>query len=383
MRRRPVAAVPRWRRRMQPPAPGCCCRRDTRRIRRELKPRDGFLLVTLGWLLLSASAAHAAAAGAAGAVASRDAFFEAMSGLTTTGSTVLDRARSTCRRRSTSGAHSLHWFGGLGDHRHGARRAAAAGRGRHAALQGRGAGPGQGREARAAHHRDRQARCGSSTRCSPSSASWRCGSAACPGSTPSATPSRRSASAASPPTTPSVAYFNSPAIELVLMALMLVASLNFARHFDGAAAAVAASPTSRTRKCSAILVVLAAERAWASRCCSPWHGVYRDFMQSLRHAAFNVVSHGHHQRASPRQDYQSWPVFAPYLDAVPVVHRLQHRLDRRRHQDVPRAAAGAPGGPRAQAARAPRAPWRRCASAGGRCPTASASRCWPSSSCTS
>ena len=26
----------------------------TRRFRRELKPRDGFLLVTLGWLLMSA-----------------------------------------------------------------------------------------------------------------------------------------------------------------------------------------------------------------------------------------------------------------------------------------------------------------------------------------
>ena len=29
-----------------------------------------------------------------------------------------------------------------------------------------------------------------------------------------------------------------------------------------------------------------------------WHGVYPDFFTSLRHAAFNVVSHGDHDAAS-------------------------------------------------------------------------------------
>ena len=60
----------------------------TLKFRRELKPRDGFLLVTLVWILMSASATipllltlpH---------LSFTEAFFETMSGLTTTGSTVL------------------------------------------------------------------------------------------------------------------------------------------------------------------------------------------------------------------------------------------------------------------------------------------------------
>src|SRR3954470_8923167 len=61
----------------------------TRRYRRELKPRDGFLLVTLSWVLMSASAAVPLMI-ALPDLNFTDAYFEAMSGLTTTGSTVLN-----------------------------------------------------------------------------------------------------------------------------------------------------------------------------------------------------------------------------------------------------------------------------------------------------
>src|SRR5690349_6219528 len=61
----------------------------TRRYRRELKPRDGFLLVTSSWVLLSASAAIPLML-ALPDLSFTDAYFEAMSGLTTTGSTVLN-----------------------------------------------------------------------------------------------------------------------------------------------------------------------------------------------------------------------------------------------------------------------------------------------------
>jgi trk system potassium uptake protein len=60
----------------------------TRRFRRELQPRDGFLLVTLTWLVLPAFGALPLVLAMPG-LSFTDAYFEAMSGLTTTGATVL------------------------------------------------------------------------------------------------------------------------------------------------------------------------------------------------------------------------------------------------------------------------------------------------------
>ena len=60
----------------------------TRRFKRELQPRDGFLLVTLTWLVLPAFGALPIML-ALPDLSFTDAYFEAMSGLTTTGATVL------------------------------------------------------------------------------------------------------------------------------------------------------------------------------------------------------------------------------------------------------------------------------------------------------
>jgi trk system potassium uptake protein len=60
----------------------------TRRFRRELQPRDGFLLVTLTWLVLPAFGALPLLLAIPG-LTFTDGYFEAMSGLTTTGATVL------------------------------------------------------------------------------------------------------------------------------------------------------------------------------------------------------------------------------------------------------------------------------------------------------
>ena len=61
---------------------------STWRLRRELQPRDGFLLVSLTWLLLPAFGALPLLLALPG-LSFTDAYFEAMSGLTTTGATVL------------------------------------------------------------------------------------------------------------------------------------------------------------------------------------------------------------------------------------------------------------------------------------------------------
>ena len=55
----------------------------TRKYRRELKPRDGFLLVSLSWALMSASASIPFMI-AMPDLSFTDAYFEAVSGLTTT-----------------------------------------------------------------------------------------------------------------------------------------------------------------------------------------------------------------------------------------------------------------------------------------------------------
>ena len=84
----------------------------TRKYRRELKPRDGFLLVTLAWALMSASAAIPFLI-AMPELDFTDAYFEAVSGLTTTGSTVLNHL-DDLPQSINLWRHTLHWIGGIG-----------------------------------------------------------------------------------------------------------------------------------------------------------------------------------------------------------------------------------------------------------------------------
>ena len=68
---------------------GAAAGRQTRRFRRELQPRDGFLLVSLVWLVLPAFARAAADADHARHRVVHRAYFEAMTALTATGATAL------------------------------------------------------------------------------------------------------------------------------------------------------------------------------------------------------------------------------------------------------------------------------------------------------
>ncbi|WP_201096147.1 TrkH family potassium uptake protein [Thiocystis minor] len=83
----------------------------TRRYRRELKARDGFILVTLSWTLISAIATvplmlHEQ-------LSFTDAFFETMSGLTTTGATVMV-GLDTVAPAINLWRHAINWLGGMG-----------------------------------------------------------------------------------------------------------------------------------------------------------------------------------------------------------------------------------------------------------------------------
>jgi trk system potassium uptake protein TrkH len=84
----------------------------TRHFKRELQPRDGFLLVTLVWTVLPAFGALPLWLHLPG-LSFTDAYFEAMSGLTATGATVLT-GLDDLPLSINVWRHLLQWFGGMG-----------------------------------------------------------------------------------------------------------------------------------------------------------------------------------------------------------------------------------------------------------------------------
>jgi trk system potassium uptake protein TrkH len=84
-----------------------------RRIRKELRIRDGFLVVVLFWAVLGLSGALPFALGTTPHMSLVDALFESLSGLTTTGATVIvgiDQLPESIQYYR----QQLQWFGGMG-----------------------------------------------------------------------------------------------------------------------------------------------------------------------------------------------------------------------------------------------------------------------------
>lgn len=278
----------------------------TRGVRRELKPRDGFLLVTLGWILTSALATIPLLMALPGLGFTR-AFFETMSGLTATGSTVLsgldDLAPSLNFWR-----HSLQWVGGLAIIVMALAVLPLLGIGGMQLYKGQ--TPGALKDEKLAPRIAETAKslwlvytvitaagvvalrvCGMS---------WF--DAICHAFSAVALGGFSTHDA-------SVGFFNSASIELVLVALMLIASLNFARHFV-ALRQLSLQPYARDPECRPIFLVLASSVVGIAALLS-WHGRYPSFAVSLRHAAFNVVSMAT-TSGLVTQDFEGWPVFAQF-----------------------------------------------------------------------
>jgi len=277
-----------------------------RRRRRELRARDGFLLVTLGWLLLSGAAALPLML-TLPSLSVTGAYFEAMSGLTTTGSTVLN-GLDQLAPSINFWRHSLEWFGGLAIIVMALAVLPLLGVGGMQLYKGQ--APGPAKEERLTPRITETARslwlvytvitvagivglriCGMS---------WFdaiCHAFSAVGLGGFSTHDR------------SIAFFDSPAVELTLMALMLVASLNFARHFI-ALKRLSLDTYQVDPECRAIFTILSVSVV-AVAALLAWHGVYPGFMTALRHSAFNVVSQATTSGLTS-QDYQRWPVFAPY-----------------------------------------------------------------------
>ncbi|MDB6044106.1 MAG: cation transporter [Gammaproteobacteria bacterium] len=278
----------------------------TLKFRRELKARDGFLLVTLVWVLMSASATIPLLM-ALPELSFTRAFFETMSGLTTTGSTVLS-GLDHLPPSLNFWRHSLQWFGGLGIIVMAVAVLPLLGVGGMQLYKAE--APGPIKDEKLAPRITETAKslwlvyttitaagiislriCGMS---------WFdaiCHSFSAVGLGGFSTHDA------------SIAYFNSPAIEFVLIVLMLIASLNFARHFI-ALRRLSLQTYTRDPECKSIFIILSASVVGVAALLT-WHGVYPTFFTSLRHSAFNVVSMAT-TTGLVTQNYATWPVFAPF-----------------------------------------------------------------------
>jgi trk system potassium uptake protein len=273
----------------------------TRAHYRELRPRDGFLLVTLAWLLMAGIGAIPLLI-AYDELSFAKAFFEAMSGMTTTGATVLtglDHAPQSINLWR----HELQWLGGLGIIVLAVAILPLLGVG--GAQLYKAESPGPMKDARMTERIRDTARalwtvyvlltllCMVSLRLAGMSwfdALCHAFSALSLGGF-----STRDAS---------VGGWNSPAIEAVLIAFMAMAGINFATHYTvwrrRDPRRYAADPEALAFVASmAFFSVATATLLWTS-------GLYPDYWLALRHATFNVVSVVT-TTGYMGEDYEKWP----------------------------------------------------------------------------
>ena len=278
----------------------------TWRLRRELKPREGFLLVTLGWLVLSAAAAVPLLL-TLPQLSFTEAYFEAMSGLTTTGSTVLT-GLDALPPSLNFWRSALEWFGGLGIIVMGLAVLPLLGVGGMQLHKGQ--APGAAKEERLTPRVTETVKslwlvyavltAAGISALRLAGMSWFdavCHAFSAVGLGGFSTHDR------------SVGYFNSPLIELTLSALLLIASLNFARHLL-ALRQLSLEPYKADPECRPMLVIVALSVVGIAVLLAA-HRVYPDFLTALRHSVFNVISQATTSGLTS-EDLGQWPVFAPY-----------------------------------------------------------------------
>ena len=105
-----------------------------------------------------------------------------------------------------------------------------------------------------------------------------------------------------------IGYFNSAVIELVLIVFMLLAVMNFATHFLAWREKSLKLYLRDTEALSTIILILVSclvigTFLW-------WQGTYPSFWTALRHASFNVVSIAT-DCGFVSVDFNHWPMFAP------------------------------------------------------------------------
>ena len=274
------------------------------RQHREMKIRDGFLLVTLAWTCTAALTGLPLLLAYPG-MSFTDSFFEMTSAMTTTGATVmtdLDHAPLAIN----FWRHWLQWFGGLGIIVLAVAILPLLGVGGMQLFKAE--TPGPMKDARLTSRINDTARalwlvylaltlcCMLSLRVA--GMSWF--DAVCHAFSAMALGGFSTRDA-------SVSAFNSPMVELVLIVFMMLAGINFATHFlawrDRSMRAYLIDAEARAfyavvlLSCVGIAVFLYAR------------GVYPDFPTALRHSSFNTVSLAT-TSGYMSVDYDKWPLFA-------------------------------------------------------------------------
>ena len=123
---------------------------------RELRVRDGFLVVALFWVVLGGAGAAPLLLSTQFEMSFTDAIFEAVSGFTTTGAIIFPSARDAARSRCCTTAVQIEWLGGIGIVVLAVALLPMLGVGGMQLLRAETPGPGEGFEAHAAHHRNRE-----------------------------------------------------------------------------------------------------------------------------------------------------------------------------------------------------------------------------------
>ena len=278
----------------------------TRHRARELKPRDGFLLLTVGWLMMSA-AATLPLLWVLPQLSFTHAFFETMSGLSTTGSTVLTGLDHLPPSLNLWRA-TLQWCGGLEIVVLAIALLPLLGVGGMQLY--RGEAPGAVKEEKLTPRIMETVKslwlaystitvlgivalriCGMS---------WFDAICHCFSAVSLSGFSTHDAS---------IRFFHSAAVELTLAAIMVVAALSFARHLV-ALRRLSLAPYAGDPEAKAILLLLGASVLGIALLLR-FHAVYPSFLLSLRHALFNVVSIAT-TSGLVSEDYTRWPVFAPF-----------------------------------------------------------------------
>ncbi len=292
-------------------ATGLVLERATRRYRTELKARDGFILVVAAWTLTAAIACVPLMLHQPGSMdeplSFTDAFFESMSGLTTTGATVMV-GLDTLAPSVNLWRHTLQWLGGMGIIVLAVAILPLLGVGGMQLLRAEVPGPVKDTKL-TARIGDTAAilwtvYLGITIACvlalKLAGMGWF--DAVCHSFAALSLGGFSTKDA-------SVGAFDSAAIEAVLIVFMVIAALNFATHYT---VWRSRSPRAYWRDAEAkgvLLVLLASTLGCAAYL---WFvGTYADPLVALRHVAFNLVSIAT-DCGFASLDFAQWPIFVPF-----------------------------------------------------------------------
>ncbi|MCQ8116358.1 TrkH family potassium uptake protein [Methylomonas rosea] len=288
----------------------------TMRFRGDVKTRDGYLLVASFWILMSSAATLPLMWGIPG-LSFTDAFFECVSGFTTTGATVLVGLDNLAPSLNLW-RHELNWIGGLGIIVLAVAILPLLGVGGMQLYKAEIAGP--VKDSKITPRIAETARllwlvyAGATLACilalNLAGMGWFdaiCHSFATLGLGGFSTHDA------------SISFYDSPAIELVLTIFMLIAAMNFATHYT-----VLHHRSLKPYLSDPEAIPMLGVVAGSILLCSGylWHfDTYPDFFTSLRHVTFNLVSIAT-DCGFMSADFDKWPPFVPwwmlYLSCITV-----------------------------------------------------------------